>query len=1206
MIQPSVRRRRARLMLHSLEGRCVPATFVVSSAASEGAGSLREAITQANANPGTDTIAFNLPGPSTIALASTLPALTERVAIDATTQPGYAGVPLVVIDGSGTQDSGLIFRNNNYHSSVRGLSIVGFPRAGIETIMTGSTATDLNGAGAMEIRGNYIGLLPDGITVRGNGTGIHLESVTIASDYNHIGGAGPFEGNVISGNNVGIYSRSWSSVIVGNFIGTTASGNSAAGNAIGIQFRSAFHVIGGANPGEGNLISGNSKIGIDLGGSVEVRVFGNKIGTDVSGSTAVPNGIGISAGSYGASFAKIGSVEPNTGNLIAFNSGAGVLITKNSDFNSVLGNSIHSNGGLGIDFSQTAVADGPTPTGTPAIGYQQPPTILSTASDPTGTVVTGSFVGTPNHNFRIEVYANSEADPSGFGEGQTLLGGFDVVSDAAGSGQFTAIVATAPAGSVISTTLSFYREATPNIEEALETSEFSLAVPLGGAAAPGGVARARLFLDANGNGVRDPGEQGISDVSVFVDLNGNGSVDVGEPEGKSASDGTILFPVSTSGKYTLRTAAISGFTRTTPDSLSVTIAGGATIDVPFGYAPAVVSGGGVVAGRIFADVNGDGKLQSDEVGVGNVRVFVDANANDSYDAGELATVSFPDGTYSLVVGNATARVRIVSPFGFSQTSTNPGPISVPAGTIVHDINFGVRTIASGPLLTGVAFLDMNNNGTKDSGEPGFGNAQIYLDLNNDSKLNPGEPTTASLLSGTFSLQASGTPNAFLRVAPAYGVSVTTSAPFISKSSGTLGGLSFGLRIDTQGGTIVGRAFTDINRNGIVDPGEAGRAGATVYLDYDDDSVLDSNEPRVTTAGDGSYKFQVTDDGSYTVRLIVPGGNIASFGSSAVVMAKGGGDIPVRAFSLTPMTAQPTPMIATGAGAGGGPHVVARNADGTVRFGFFAYAPSFIGGVRVATGDVTGDGAADLICAPGPGGGPHIRIFDGLSGLLVREFYAYSAGFTGGVFVAAGDVDGDGRADVVTGAGAGGGPHVRVFSGKTGAVLQEYYAYTPTYSGGVNVAAGDVTGDGKADVITGTGAGGGPHVRVFDGVTSKVTREFFAYAASFTGGVNVAAGDIDGDRRADIIVGAGQGGGPHVQVYSGANPTVLRSFFAYDVTFTGGVRVGASDLNGDGRADIITGTGPSVPARLRLWNGRATDRFGDIEPYGGFMGGVYVA
>src|SRR5262249_28422187 len=154
----------------------------------------------------------------------------------------------------------------------------------------------------------------------------------------------------------------------------------------------------------------------------------------------------------------------------------------------------------------------------------------------------------------------------------------------------------------------------------------------------------------------------------------------------------------------------------------------------------------------------------------------------------------------------------------------------------------------------------------------------------------------------------------------------------------------------------------------------------------------------------------------------------------------------------------------GADAGGGPQVTVFDTAGHAVRSFQAYAAGFRGGVRVAVGDVTGDGVPDIVTAPGQGGGPDVRVFDGATGALVREVLAYGAGFTGGVNVAVGDVNSDGVADIITGADAGGGPHVKVFSGADGTVLQSFFAYDAGFLGGVRVAAGDVNGDGFADVI----------------------------------------------------------------------------------------------------------------------------------------------
>ena len=157
---------------------------------------------------------------------------------------------------------------------------------------------------------------------------------------------------------------------------------------------------------------------------------------------------------------------------------------------------------------------------------------------------------------------------------------------------------------------------------------------------------------------------------------------------------------------------------------------------------------------------------------------------------------------------------------------------------------------------------------------------------------------------------------------------------------------------------------------------------------------------------------------------------------------------------------------------------------------------FAGGVAVAAGDVDGDGLPDLINAAGPGGGPHVQVINGSDGSVLNNFYAFDPSFDGGISIAAVDFNGDGYADIATAAGPGGGPHVRVFSGRDGRELLSIYAYDPTFTGGVNVAAADVTGDGTPELITGAGAGGGPHVKVFAADGTQL-QSFYAFAPSFS-------------------------------------------------------------------------------------------------------------
>ncbi len=239
--------------------------------------------------------------------------------------------------------------------------------------------------------------------------------------------------------------------------------------------------------------------------------------------------------------------------------------------------------------------------------------------------------------------------------------------------------------------------------------------------------------------------------------------------------------------------------------------------------------------------------------------------------------------------------------------------------------------------------------------------------------------------------------------------------------------------------------------------------------------------------------------------------------------------------------------------------------------FIAY-PGFTGGVRVAAGDVNGDGVNDIITGAGPGGvGGHVKVFDGASAALINSFFAYD-GFAGGVFVATGDVNGDGIDDIVTGADAGSvGGHVKVFDGDNGALLRSFFAY-PGFTGGVRVATGDFNGDGIADIIAGAGPGGvGGQIKVFDGANGALINSFFAYDG-FAGGVFVAAGDVNGDGIDDIVTGADAGAPAQVKVFDGDNLALLRSFLAYP-GFTGGVRVATGDFNGDGIDDIIAGAGP---------------------------------
>jgi hypothetical protein len=398
-----------------------------------------------------------------------------------------------------------------------------------------------------------------------------------------------------------------------------------------------------------------------------------------------------------------------------------------------------------------------------------------------------------------------------------------------------------------------------------------------------------------------------------------------------------------------------------------------------------------------------------------------------------------------------------------------------------------------------------------------------------------------------------------------------------------------------GDTFNGRVatFTD------PDPGAA-VGDYTVSIDWGDGSAASTgtviDDPAGGLDAAGSHTYSTAGRKTVTVTVTDAGGASASSDSTATVGA-GSGPPPAT-----------TPAIIAGLAGNGGPNVRVFALDGSLLSSFFAFDSTFTGGVRVASADLNGDKTADIIAAAGPGGGPHVNVFNGVQGNLLGSFDAYAPSFTGGVYVAVGDVNGDGVPDIVTGAGAGGGPQVKVFNGVQGNLLQSFFAFDPSFTGGVRVAAGDVNGDGFADIITAAGPGGGPHVKIFNGVQGNLLQSFFAFDPTFQGGVNVAAGDVNGDGKADVVVGAGAGGGPQVKVFgAGVQGNLLHSFFAFDPTFSGGVNVAAGDVNGDGRPDIVAGAGPGGGPNVRAFSGFDGSPLAAFDAFApGTSGGVFVA
>jgi hypothetical protein len=285
------------------------------------------------------------------------------------------------------------------------------------------------------------------------------------------------------------------------------------------------------------------------------------------------------------------------------------------------------------------------------------------------------------------------------------------------------------------------------------------------------------------------------------------------------------------------------------------------------------------------------------------------------------------------------------------------------------------------------------------------------------------------------------------------------------------------------------------------------------------------------------------------------------------------------------------VVAPDVGAAGNVNVYDAE-TGALRFSFAPYGADYYGGVRVAVGDVNCDGIPDIMTAAGPGAAPLVRVFNGVTAVpfagALGGFFAYQKTSLSGVWIAAADINQDGFTDIITGPDNGGAPVVKVFSGQDGVHLTHWMAYPKNFLGGVRVAAGDINGDSVPDVVTAPGSGRAPLIKVYDGtnLTGAPLTTFMPYDSNYRLGVYVAVGDVDGDGRNDITVGGGNGEGQRlVRVFDGTalNSAPLFDFAPYSTQFGDSVRVAVTDINGDGEVEVVVAGGPGGLALPRVYD-----------------------
>jgi hypothetical protein len=420
-------------------------TFTVINTKDSGAGTLRQAMFDANVTPGADVINFNIAGTDvkTITPTTALPKITEAVTINGYSQPGAhpntkaigsdAVLKIELSGASAPPDAnGLWITTAN--STVRGLVI---NRWGAPGSLESAIRIQGSGATGNRVAGNFIGTDATGTQDLGNaGVGVYVED----APGNTIGGTAVAARNVISGNayGIGIGGAAKGTTVAGNYVGTDASGTEALGNTFyGVYIDSGSNnIIGGTSAAERNVISGNDGSGVLIANADTNanKVLGNYIGTDKNGADVLGNSAhGISI--YDAKNTVIGSATAGGRNVISGNEGSGVNIYGDTATgNRILSNSIYANGGLGIDLGD----DGPTPndpgdTDTGANGLQNKPVLSSARKSSTGTTtVRGTLNSTPGKTFQVQFFSN----PSGTEEGKTFLGSKSVTTNGSGNVSF--------------------------------------------------------------------------------------------------------------------------------------------------------------------------------------------------------------------------------------------------------------------------------------------------------------------------------------------------------------------------------------------------------------------------------------------------------------------------------------------------------------------------------------------------------------------------------------------------------------------------------------------------------------------------------------------------------------------------------------------------------------------------------------------------
>lgn len=285
-----------------------------------------------------------------------------------------------------------------------------------------------------------------------------------------------------------------------------------------------------------------------------------------------------------------------------------------------------------------------------------------------------------------------------------------------------------------------------------------------------------------------------------------------------------------------------------------------------------------------------------------------------------------------------------------------------------------------------------------------------------------------------------------------------------------------------------------------------------------------------------------------------------------------------------------------------PRVAVYRSDMAAQSSFNAFAQSFTKGVFVSIGDIDGDGVSEIVTGAGRGGDPEVRIYT-TEGTLLNTFHAYNKNFHGGVRVVAFDLDADGKSEIITAPGPGGGPEVRIFS-PDGNIQKRFFAFDIDFRGGVNISAGNLGPHGEPRIVTGSGLGGS-HVRFFNANGKESGKGLRPFGESMNG-VVVTAVPVNGS-RAQLAVAEERLSPPVIKVYNLASPSApKKAFKAHSSSYRGGLTLSSGDVNGDDVSEIVVGVGPGQRSKIKIFSLNGVE-VSTIEPYAStFIGGTNVA